>query len=130
MPPSRVLWFVLAVGTLGCNPSGEKSAPAPQTVSPRDLYNSYADGSERWTGRPVKVTLPPGNYVVSGSSLHWHPNRPTDAPGLVFHFATPPVAKEGEPVTLTGTCRGKRPDDGKRGSGFTWHVLVDGCAVR
>lgn len=127
---SRLLLCAIAALTLGCNPSAEKPPPAPRVISPRDLYNSYADGSERWSGRPVKVTLPQGSYIVSGNSLHWHHFRTTEPPSLVFTFATPPVAKDGEPVTLTGTCRGKVRDDGKRSSGFTWHVLVDGCAAR
>lgn len=125
---SRLLWFIVAFSALGCGPSHKP--PAPQIVSPRDLHNSYVDGAERWTGRPVKVTLPRGSYVVSGNALHWHPHNPAEAPGLVFNFATPPVAKDGEAITLTGTCRGKVRDDGRRSSGFNWHVLVDGCVIR
>lgn len=126
---SRFLLCVIATLTLGCNPSGEKPTLPPQTVGPHDLYNSYADGSERWTGRGVRVTLPPSSYVVSGSSLHWHPHRVTDAPGLVFNSATLPAVKDGESVVLTGVCRGKRADDGRRSSGFKWYVLVDGCTL-
>lgn len=119
-----------ALCLFGCGPSAPTVPTVPRTVSPRDLYNSYADGSERWTNQPVRIVLPAGNFVVAGKSLLWHVNRDTDAPAIVFTFTAAPETRPGEPVTLTGFCRGRKSDDGKRASGFTWHVAVDGCTVR
>jgi hypothetical protein len=129
---SRFLWLFVALSLLGCGP-GRHPTPAPvvyKTVPPRELYNAYVDSSGRWDDWPVRVVLPPGSFVRDGNTLLWHTFRTTDAPSIVFAFATVPTVEPTASVTLTGVCRGKRRDEGPRGSGFKWHVLVDGCQLR
>lgn len=107
----------LVIACLSCGPNrGPAPVPPPvvYSISARDLYNSYSDESERWTGRRVRVTLRPGQFRSVGGRTHWYAERVAGVPSVVWDCPCP----EDQIVVVTGMCSGRvsSPDG--------WYVFV------
>lgn len=111
---------------LSCGP--KKDEPPPEvrvwTVSATDLYRSYLDGSERWTGETIRVRLVRGSYSVFSGVIHWHARDPAEGPSIVFAYPVP-VPDADKTVEVVGVCRGRILDGRRRAGGANWHVRVE-----
>ena len=90
----------------------------------RSLHNSYLDGSNRWTGKTIRVMLIPDAYTVSSEGIYWHTGRDTDPPSIVFIVVGAPKDNK-EHIELVGVCRGRVEDGKLRGAGHRFHIRVD-----
>ena len=127
---ARPLVVALAASVLACSPLRPEPTPARTwSVDPAALVRSYQDYSDRWTGQRVTVQLAAKDYTVSGHELHWHLDRKSDPPTMVFVFAGVPVPDNTRPIEVTGVCAGMVFDKRHRGNGQQWHVRVEQCTA-
>jgi hypothetical protein len=87
------------------------------------LYNSYRDGSQRWTGQTLRILLPALNYSVEPGQLLWHSERTTEPAVLIFDCATPP-ADNTKSIEVVAVCQGAVEDGRVRANGTRFHVKL------
>jgi len=113
------MFLGLAVGCLSCGPERPPvPPPVVHSIGVRDLHNSYLDGSDRWTGQRVRVTLRPGQFRSVEGRTCWYGERVGGVPSVVWDCSCP----EGRTVTVIGTC------SGRVASADGWYVSVVSAA--
>ncbi len=130
------MWFrrlgvvVLTVSTFGCDrikPQPPPEPPRTWDVNAVSLHRSYLDGSDRWTGQRVRVSLNAKNYTIVPEGIVWHADRTSEPPSILFRCNPPHDNLTA--LTCTGKVIGRLDDGQRRASGATWAVVVVECTV-
>ena len=112
----------------GCTRADAKKDIRVWNVAPRSMFESYLDGSHKWTGEHVQMYFLPETYQVTPEGVHWHAANPAEAPAIVVELDRPPESNT-KGLTIRGRVRGLTHDDKARGSRLQWHIRIGDATI-